>query len=37
MVLYRVLKANGWILHMEQERIFYLGNYDLESYWGQYW
>ena len=36
MVLDRVLKVNGWILQMEQERGVDFGNQNLEWYLDQY-
>ena len=36
MVIYRVLKVNGWVLHMKQKRLVYWGNQYLGWYWDHY-
>ena len=33
----RVLKLNGWIVHMDQDRGVYLGNQHLECHLRQHW
>ena len=37
MAIDRVLKVNGWVVHMDQDIGVDLGNNNLEWHWGKLW